>query len=151
MIRIMRFFPALIFLIFWLIVVDRGVDLKRTAQLPIVSDRFITTIAQGIDNPWTHVSALRIFFLRLLQEEAPARIWAGSQAFGWALWHQYQYGGGIEIMMAIAHESGNLLEERRWAKKYAALEPNNPRVRKLLENTRSPQTDRGHMDLLGRW
>jgi hypothetical protein len=150
-IRIMRFVPALAFLVFWLIVVGRGLDMKKAAQAPITSDRFITTIARNIDNPWTHTSALRVFYIQLRQAGAPARIWADSQPFAWALWHQYQYTGGIEIMLLVAHASGNRLEERYWARKYMAVAPNAPRVRRLLQQLRSSRSDTIPMEALGRW
>lgn len=151
MIKVVRFFPALVFLLFWLLIITRGIEMREAAQAPITSDQFITTMGRCIDNPWTHNSALRIFFIRLRQVEAPARIWADSQPYGWALWNQYQYAGGIEIMLLIAHGSGNRLEERYWARKYAAVEPNDPRVHRLLEQLISSKADGVPMEMLAPW
>ncbi len=139
--------PAAVLLGFWLVVVGKGVALKQAEQSPITSARFVTTMGDAIDNPWTHVSALRLFFISLRRQGAPAAVWAGSQPYGWALWHQYQYAGGMEIMMMIAHGAGNRMEEKRWARRYAALESTDARAMRLVRDLDSPQA----MGLLGAW
>lgn len=139
--------PAAVVLGFWFIVVGQGMAMKRATAAPIASARFITTMGRAIDNPWTHVSALRLFFVSLRRQHAPAAIWAGSQPYGWALWHQYQYAGGMEIMMMIARGADNRIMERRWAQRYAALESSDARAQHLVRHLNAPQT----FDLLGAW
>ena len=139
--------PAAVVLGFWLVVVGKGVALKQAEQAPISSARFITTMGRAIDNPWTHVSALRLFFISLRRQGAPAAIWAGSQPYGWALWQQYQYAGGMEIMMMIARAADNRIMEARWARRYAALESTDARAMQLVRDLDSPRA----MGLLGAW
>lgn len=139
--------PAAALLGFWLVVVGQGMALKQAEAAPIGSARFIATMGRAIDDPWTHVSALRLFFISLRRQGAPAAVWAGSLPYGWALWHQYQYAGGMEIMMMIARGAGNRIEAERWGRRYAALMSSDARAMRLVRNLDTPKAVR----LLGAW
>ena len=139
--------PAAAMLGFWLVVVGQGLALKQAAAAPIGSARFIATMGRAIDNPWTHVSALRLFFISLRRQGAPAAVWAGSQPYGWALWHQYQYAGGMEIMMMIARGADNRIMEARWARRYAALESADAHALRLVRGLNSSEA----FQELGAW
>jgi len=146
-----KFFPAIFFFLVWLSLISAGSSMKEAINQPLNSDSFITTFGQAIDNPWTHNSAIRLYFKKLLKDEAAPRIWTASRPYGWALWHQYQYDGSVEIMMGIAHQSNNIWEERKWAERYATTHPGRARAGYYFQHVRYGHAQHKPLELLGQW
>jgi len=71
--------------------------------------------------------------------------------YGQALWQQYQYDGSIEIMMAIAHQSDNTWEEKKWAERYAITHPGRDKAVYYLQHARSGHLEHKPLELLGLW
>jgi len=149
--KIVKFLPAIFFFMIWGMLLIQGQAMKESMNEPASSEKFINTMGKAIDNPWTHNSALRLFFKKLLHDNASNYIWENSEYFGWALWKQYQYDGSLEIMLSIFHSADNNIAERTWANMYAAIHPDSPLARQYLEHAKSGHQKRQPLELGGEW
>ena len=149
--NIIKFLPSLFFFWLWFSIVSDGNNIKQAIEQPLSSNEYIETIGQAIDNPWTHNGAIRLHFMKLLKDQASPHTWQGSSTYAWALWSQYQYDGSIEIMLGIAHQSNNLLEEKYWATLFSQSHPNSALADEYLEHIESGHTQHLPLALEGAW
>jgi len=149
--RLLFLVPACVMALAWLHVVAGGASLQQAARAPMASEAFVRTVGQSMDDPWLHHSALRIYFHRLRLAQAPPAAWADSRLFAWRLWHEYQYAGTVEIMIAIQHAQNNRWGELRWASLYAAAMPLSPQGQQLLQHARVGHARHQPLRLVGSW
>ncbi len=121
--RLLLFLPALGFAMLWWHVVQGGRAIERAMEMDIRSPEYIAIMNRSIDDPWLHHSALRRYFQKLGRTPTGSSVWSNSEWLAYALWNQYQFGGGIEIMMVIAHNQDMPSKELFWAKRYLAVFP----------------------------
>jgi len=147
--KLLKYIPSILFFVLWLSLLAQGESLKGATEQPLQSEAFMTNIASAIDNPWSHNIALRIYFLKLLENKAPYYIWRNSTPYAYAIWQQRQADGGIEIMLAVAHAANNTASELYWANIYGKLHNNqkNPFLKHALEG----HAKNKKLELSGQW
>lgn len=123
MIKLLLFLPSLVFVCLWLHVVSASIDFKASLESEIHSDQFIYGVAKAFDDPWLHNLAMRLYFRKLLDIDAPQDIWSGSELFARSIWLEYQYAGALEILIIIAHSKNNLIEEKYLANIFQSAFP----------------------------
>ena len=135
--RLLLFLPAVGFALLWLHIVNGGLAIEQALQNDIRSTTFITTMNRAIDDPWLHNSALRRYFQKIRHDRSPRQVWSKSEWLAYALWNQYQFAGAMEIMIAIAHAQTLPQKALPWAKRYAAIFPNDPHAAALVAHASS--------------
>ncbi len=147
--EVIKYIPAIFFFITWLSLLTQGESIKEAVKYPLNKNVFIQNMGSAIDNPWSHNTALRIYFKKLMQDKASPRLWENSRPFANAIWQQYQYDGSIEIMFAIAHASNNNLDELYWATIYDKLHGN--RKLPFLKHAQEGHAKGEILELSGQW
>ncbi|MDX8413450.1 MAG: hypothetical protein R8J85_05125 [Mariprofundales bacterium] len=124
--RALFFLPALGLFWLWLHVVSGGLAIEEAIKHDFHSPQFIIPMNRAIDDPWLHHSALRRYFQKIGHDNTSPQIWSNSEWLAYALWNQYQFAGGVEIMLVIAHNQNMPQKALPWAKRYAVLFPDDP-------------------------
>ena len=149
--RLLWFLPSIAFALLWLHVVQGGLAIEQAVRHPIRSPQFITPMNRALDDPWLHNSALRRYFQKLERSAVPAVVWSRSEWLGYALWNQYQFAGGIEIMLVITHNQNMPQKELPWAARYAAIFPDDPLGAEWLAHARHGHREGLPLRVTGVW
>jgi len=144
-----KYIPATFFFIVWLSSLSQGVNINKALNYPLNNKYFFQTLGAAIDNPWSHNTALRALFSKLMQEHASPKTWENAQLFANAIWQQYQYDGAIEFNMAVAHASNNIFEELYWGTIYDRLHGNNKLL--FLKHAKIGHAKGEPLELSGQW
>jgi len=149
--RLLFFLPSLLFIYLSIHLMTASITLAESVKADIQSDLFISGVAQAMDDPWLHHSALRFYFRKILAENVGKPIWANSDMFARTLWNQYQFTGTVEIMIVIAHAEDNPQEELYWATLYSKVLPENNHAQELMAHAISGHDLGEALNVEGRW
>ncbi|MDQ6963557.1 MAG: hypothetical protein Q9M13_01405 [Mariprofundales bacterium] len=149
--RLLFFLPAVWFALLWLHVVNSGLAIEEAMKHDISTPQFIAPMNRAMDDPWLHNSALRRYFQKLQRSSVAPAIWSSSEWLAYALWSQYQFAGGIEIMMVIAHNQNMPQKELIWTKRYTAIFPNTRQGRGWMAHATAGHNRGEPLRITGRW
>jgi len=150
-IRLLFFFPSIIFALFWFHVVSNGLAVEDAMKHDIRSPLFLKPMNHALDDPWLHNSTLRRYFQKLGGTPVAPQVWANSEWLAYALWNQIQFGGGVEIMIVIAHNQNMPQKELPWAKRYVTIFPDDPLGADWIDHAQQGHDQNIPLHISGRW